>query len=224
MRGGICAICLLLSLALAACVPGVAEYTKSEAPAALTVGGARQTLTIAFAPGSDRLSPGELRRLAQAVRAGAIRPADRVEIAAAGGPSLAQGRFAAIARALLQHGVVAAARPVAGVPANRAFVVVGHYWVTLPPCPNWSQSPGPDFTNELPSNYGCANAVNLGLMAASPADLAGGRPLGAADGKPAVAAVRRYLDDNVIPLALTEVGPIAATPTAPGAPPVAPNP
>jgi pilus assembly protein CpaD len=224
MRGGLYAICWTLLLALAACVPGAAEYTKTEAPAALTVGGARQTLVIAFAPGSDRLSPGEQRRLAQAVRDGAIRPADRVEIAAAGGQSLAQGRAAAIARALLPYGVAAATRPLAGVPANRAVVIVGHYWVTLPPCPNWSQFPGPDFSNEPPSNWGCANAVNLGLMAASPADLAGGRALADADGKPAVAAVRRYLNDNVIPLALTEVGPIATTPTAAGAPPVAPNP
>ena len=224
MRGGLFAICSMLLLALAACVPGVAEYTKSEAPAALTVGGARQTLVVAFAPGSDRLSVGELRRLAQMVRDGAIRPADRVEIAAAGSQGLAQGRFAAIARALLPYGVVAAARPLAGVPANRAVVIVGHYWVTLPPCPNWSQPAGPDFTNEPPSNFGCANAVNLGLMAASPADLAGGRPLAGADGKPTNAAVRRYLDDNVIPLAVTEVGPIAANPTAPSAPPVAPNP
>jgi hypothetical protein len=57
---------------------------------------------------------------------------------------------------------------------------------------------------------------------ASPADLAYGRPLAAAAGKPAASAVARYLDDKVTPLP-TEVnlGPItgssssttAATPT-----------
>ncbi len=76
------------------------------------------------------------------------------------------------------------------VPANQAIVSVGRYAVTLPACPNWSQSLSYDFTNAFSSNYGCANATNLGLMVASPADLVSGRTLGPADGQPAVAAVR----------------------------------
>ncbi|HEV2099161.1 MAG TPA: CpaD family pilus assembly lipoprotein, partial [Stellaceae bacterium] len=176
----------------------------------------------AFAPGSARLSRGEDARLYRLVAAGGIRPSDRVVVAASGPPALAQARSAAIAGQLLRWGVVADIRPIAWVAPNRAIVMVDRYVVTLPRCPNWSMDPGSDFTNQTSSNFGCSDAVNLGLMVASPADLAEGRPLEAADGKPAAAAVARYLDDKVTPLPTeTTLGPItgsssgttAATPT-----------
>ncbi len=72
-----------------------------------------------------------------------------------------------------------------------------------------------DFTNALPSNFGCATAVNLGLMVASPADLAGGRQLAPANGKPAAAAVDRYLNDEVLLPSLVTLGSIGAIPSAP---------
>ena len=82
-------IAVALLLGLAACVT---EYSKSEAPAALRVDGAQSRVEIAFGAGSDRLSPGEARRLDGLVLAGNIRPADRVAIAAAGPPGLAARR------------------------------------------------------------------------------------------------------------------------------------
>jgi pilus assembly protein CpaD len=202
-------IWLALPVALAACVPGVAEYTKTEAPAHLQLYGDQHALTIAFARGSARLSARQAGHLAQLVHDGAIRPGDRVEIAAAGGDALAQARVAEISGALLRHGIVANARRLAVVPANHAVVLVGRYAVTLPPCPNWSQSPSTDFTNEPSSNFGCANAVNLGIMVANPADLAGGRTLGAANGRTEVTAVDRYLLDQVIPPVVSQIGPIS---------------
>jgi pilus assembly protein CpaD len=211
-------------LALAACVPGVAEYTKTEAPAALRLDDASSAVTLSFAPGSARLSAAQAGRLQQLVRTGAIRAADRVEIAAAGSQSLAQARFAAISGVLLRYGIVATARPAAGVPPRRAVVAIGRYAVTLPPCPNWSKSAtSTDFTNELSSNFGCADAINLGMMA-SPADLAGGRTMGPALGRPEVAAVERYENDNVTPLApAAAIGAIISAP-APPPPPTAPAP
>ena len=210
---------ILLAIVLASCVPGVAEYTKTEAPTALQVDGGRRVVPIAFARRSDRLTAGQLHNLTRLVRDGEIRPADRVEIAATGGGGLAAARFAAISRVLLPYGIVATARPpLAGPRPDQAVLVIGHYAVTLPPCPNWSQPPAGDFTNEPASNFGCANAVNLGLMAASPGDLAGGRPAVGAAGQPAVTAVERYLTDNITPLVAAEVGPIAA-PTGSQAPP-----
>jgi pilus assembly protein CpaD len=214
----------VLGLALAACVPGVAEYTKTEAPAALRLDDASSAVTLSFARGSARLSAAQIGRLDQLVRTGAIRAADRVEIAAAGSASLAQARFAAISEALLRYGIVATARTLPGVPPNRAVVAIGRYAVTLPPCPNWSKSAtSTHFTNELSSNFGCADAINLGMMA-SPADLAGGRTLGPTRGKPEVAAVERYDNDQVTPLAPEAViGPIVAAPApAPPSGPPAP--
>ena len=184
----------LLLLGLAACVT---EYSKSEAPAALQVDGAQSRVEIAFTGGSDRLSPGEARRLDGLVLAGNIRPADRVAIAAAGPPGLAERRSAAISSELLRYGIVASTQTLDTVPANRAIVSVGRYTVTLPSCPNWSQSLSYEFTNAFSSNYGCANTTNLGLMVASPADLVSGRTLAPADGQPAVAAVERYMNDRI---------------------------
>ncbi|HUC71228.1 MAG TPA: CpaD family pilus assembly lipoprotein [Stellaceae bacterium] len=200
---------LAFALALAACAPGAAEYTKSEAPDRLQVQGSTSAVELAFAPGSARLAPSAASRLDSLVANGAIRPADRVAVAAAGPPALAAARDAVIASRLLRWGIVADARPLTAVPPNRAILTVGRYAVTLPPCPNWSMPRPNDFTNAPPSNFGCAVAVNLGLMAASPADLVAGRQLAPADGKPAAAAVDRYLNDKVEPLAgEASLGPI----------------
>jgi pilus assembly protein CpaD len=215
-------ILLMLPLALAACVPGAAEYTKTEAPAGLHVYGSQHTVMIAFAPGSGGLSGREAWYLEQLLRDGNIRPADRVEIAAAGAPGLAQSRVASISRELLRYGVVAKARLLAGVPPDHALIVIGQYAVTSSPCPNWSKSPATDFTNEPSSDFGCADAINLGMIVASPADLAGGRALGAAAGKPAVSAMDRYLNDRVTPLVATDLGVAPATAVATGGAPPAP--
>jgi pilus assembly protein CpaD len=208
---------LALALALAACAPGAAEYTKIEAPNRIQVDGATSQLALAFAPGSARLGVGEAAHLDRLVASGAIQPADRVAIAASGAPPLADARVAAISSRLLRWGIVADARPIAAVPPNRAIVMVGRYAVTLPPCPNWSMPRANDFTNAPPSNFGCATAVNLGLMVASPGDLAQGRTLAAADGKPAAAAVGRYLNDKVVLPEEAQLGPIAVS--SGGAPP-----
>ena len=201
-------IALPLALALAGCVT---DYTKSEAPAQLRVDGAESRVEIAFAGGSDRLSPGEARRLDGLVLAGNIRPADRVAIAAAGPPGLAARRAAAISSELLRYGIVASTQTLDTLPANRAIVAVGRYTVTLPACPNWSQSLSYEFTNAFSSNYGCANTTNLGLMVASPADLVSGRTLGQADGQPAVAAVERYMTDKVKQPPTPTASPFAAS-------------
>jgi pilus assembly protein CpaD len=152
-----------------------AEYSKSEAPTALRVDGAESRREVAFAAGSAVLTPSEIRKINDWVLSGGIRPADRVAIAAGGPPALAKARAAAISQALLRWGIVASPQPLADVAANRAVVNVGRYAVTLPDCPNWSQSLSVDFTNAYTSNYGCADATNLGLMVASPGDLVSGR-------------------------------------------------
>jgi pilus assembly protein CpaD len=163
------------------------------------VDGAESRRELAFAAGSPHLSPGELRKIDQWVLSGSIRPADRVQIAAAGPPRLAEQRVAAVSSELLRYGIVATTLPIDTVSPNRAVVSIGRYAVTTPDCPNWSQSLRWEFTNAFTSNYGCANATNLGLMVASPADLASGRPFTGIDGQPAVSAVQRYLTDRVKP-------------------------
>jgi pilus assembly protein CpaD len=183
-------------LALAACQPGAAEYTDNESPKQVRVDSAATPLGLAFAAGSDQLARGEAARLDRLALAGRIRPEDRVTVSAAGDPFLQRRRVEAIAAELLRFGVVATASPLAGVPRDRAILVVGRHLVTLPACPNWSKAPRGDFDNTVSSNFGCATASNLGLMVASPADLVDGRELGPTDGRIAAAAVQRYVGDT----------------------------
>jgi pilus assembly protein CpaD len=208
---------LAIVLAVAGCAPGAAEYTKAEAPNRLQVEGGTTAVAVAFAPGSGRLTAVSASALDRLVVSGAIRPPDRVSVAAAGSPALAAAREAAVARQLLRWGIVAEAQPLPAVAHDRAVVTVGRYAVSLPPCPNWSQPRANDFTNAETSNFGCATAVNLGLMVASPADLdlVGGRQLAPADGKPAAAAVGRYLADQVQLPNLVTLGAIGGLSSAP---------
>ena len=208
MKSHLRLVVLPLMLGLAACVT---EYSKSEAPDQLRVDGAESRRALAFAPGSAYLTEGELRKLDGWVLSGSIRPADRIAVAAAGPPRLAEQRAAAVSRELLRYGIVTQTLALDGVPANGAILSVGRYAVTLPTCPNWSQSLSYEFTNAFSSNYGCANTTNLGLMVASPADLVSGRTLAPADGQPAVAAVQRYMTDRIKPPPAPTASPFAAT-------------
>ena len=200
-----------LILGLAACVT---EYSKSEAPNLMQVEGAETRVDLSFAPGSARLvRPGTIDQL---VASGRLRPADRVTIAAAGPPRLAEARAAAVSSALLGYGIVADTLTGETVAPDHAVIGIGRYAVTLPPCPNWSQSPTYDFANAYSSWYGCADATNLGLMVASPGDLVSGRPLAPTDGQPAVMSVQRYLTDRVKPPPSPTPSPFAAATGAAG--------
>lgn len=80
---------------------------------------------------------------------------------------------------------------------RRVEVRARGYEVRLPGCPDWSRRPEGDARNLPLSNLGCANAVNLGLMVADPADLARGRDLALADGVREAEAVARYRTGKV---------------------------
>jgi pilus assembly protein CpaD len=207
-------IVVTILLALAACRPGPAEFTKSEAPNRLRLDDASVRVDLRFAAGSARLLPGDAQKLRAMAATGVIAPSDRVQVAMGGSPGLARARLDTIASELLPYGVLVTALPLAGTPANLAIVEVGRYLVTLPPCPNWSKDPADPFTNSLSSNFGCATSTNIGRMAASPSDLVSGRPVGPTEGQPAVSAVGRYLTDKVELPAVTAVGPIIGAATA----------
>lgn len=65
--------------------------------------------------------------------------------------------------------------------------------VVLPPaCSDWSQPSAANPANHPTGALGCANAHNLGLMIAEPADLVRGRAATAADGEAATLAIQRY--------------------------------
>jgi pilus assembly protein CpaD len=186
---------LALTLFVGACAPAT-SYTDAEAPKRLKLDSATTQLNLHFAPGSASLSPADAARLREMAATGRIAASDRVTIAAAGAPLLAEERIGAVSQLLLNYGVTTVIGS-ANVPANQAVVEASRTLVTLPPCPNWSKLSSSDYGNQPSSNFGCATETNLGMMVANPNDLASGLPVGPSAGQPAAAAVSRYLNDKV---------------------------
>jgi pilus biogenesis lipoprotein CpaD len=207
--------------ALSACVPP-ADYTESEWPKNVRLDPAPAQLTVRFAPGSSRILSSDLARLRATAASGGIVPSDRVVIAVEGPPSLSSSRFDAVAAALLPYAIVPSPASDLGAPPGVAVIRRERYLVMLPPCPDWSKpaAGAGDFTNTASSNFGCAAAVNLGLMIAQPADLVEARQVGLTDAHPAAAAVNTYRLGKVVLPTAANIGPIAApanqAPVAPG--------
>ena len=168
----------------------------SEAINRVSVDTVASRLDLRFASGSERLTAGDAGRLHQLVASGALRRVDRVTLTVSGPPRLAEARAATVRSELLRYGIVPTPLQEAAIGPDRAALGITRALVTLPRCPNWSAEPNSDFTNARSSNFGCADATNLGHMVANPADLASGRPLGDADAATAVSAVTRYYQDN----------------------------
>jgi pilus assembly protein CpaD len=187
---------LALTLFVGACAPAT-SYTDAEAPKRLKLDSATTQLDLHFAPGTASLSPADAAHLREMAATGRIGAGDRVIVAAAGAPRLAEERIGAVSRLLLNYGIVFVVGS-ADLPANQAVVEATRTLVTLPPCPNWSKISSYDYGNQPSSNFGCATEINLGMMVANPTDLASGMPRGPSAGQPAAAAVNRYLNDKVV--------------------------
>jgi pilus assembly protein CpaD len=206
---------------LSGCVPLPADYTESEWAKTLRLDPAPAQLLVGFAPGAAAPRPGDLARLRATAASGGFVPSDRLVVAVAGSPALASTRFAVIAAALLPYGIVPSRASDGAAPADAAVIRRERFLVALPPCPNWSKpaAGAGDFTNTVSSNFGCADAVNLGLIVAQPADLAAPRGSAFSDAHPAAHAVDNYRLGKVQLPAAAQIGPIAApTSQAPAAP------
>lgn len=67
------------------------------------------------------------------------------------------------------------------------------YAVAVPPhCPDWRKSPVTNYSNTTQPNFGCASAVNLGLMVADPRDLERGSGDSAPDRDRNAIVIRNY--------------------------------
>ncbi|HZK91692.1 MAG TPA: CpaD family pilus assembly lipoprotein [Stellaceae bacterium] len=188
-----------LTLVVGACNPGT-DYTAAEAPKNLKLDIAKSEIDVRFAPGSAVLAPADAARLRQLAAKGGIAAADRVMVAAAGPPGLAQLRVGSVSSVLVRYGIAVIAVQRAQVPPEHAAIEVTRTLVTLPACPNWSKPSNYDFGNQPSSNFGCATQSILGMMVAHPTDIASGLPLDGSSGQPTAAAVNRYLNDKVTAL------------------------
>lgn len=136
------------------------------------------------------------------VRQGVDR-ADALEIAIpAGGGAIARDRAARVAAYLklkrLAAGLVIDDDP--KMSADTVRLVIHRYQVALPGCPDWSDRSGITHDNQPSGNWGCATAVNLGLMVANPGDLLRGRDGGPGDGAAQVLGIQRYRKGETKPL------------------------
>lgn len=108
---------------------------------------------------------------------------------------LAGRRADAVADFLARERIGATVSQAAGGPGGSegdVTVYVRRYVAVLPACPDWSGVPGIDFNNQPSSNWGCATAMNFGMMLADPGDLVRGRDPGYADGEYSARAVEAY--------------------------------
>lgn len=83
--------------------------------------------------------------------------------------------------------------------------------LTLPGCPDWTKPTRVNYSNSVHSNFGCADAANLGAMLANPADALFGRKPGAADGAISAAAIQRYRAGETKPLLNSASAPTETT-------------
>ncbi len=95
-------------------------------------------------------------------------------------------------------------------------VIVRRYVVTLPGCPDWTGRPGITYDNTRSSNFGCATAVNFGLMVADPGDIVAGRHPGLMDGEFAARSIERYRKGETTPLEGDSASTASAEPTGGG--------
>jgi pilus assembly protein CpaD len=196
-------LCLGLGLALAGCTPPISEWSDAQAPKKLHIDYVRLEHSAAFAPGSADLADGETKELAAFLEQSQVSAQDHLYLQAAVDDSLVAQRIASLTRQLAPRGVGATMLPPSAkdVPADHMLLVLERYVVTPPNCPDWTKPAyGSTHSNTMPSNYGCADTTNLGLMVADPRDLVIGRTLGPTEGNPATAAILRYRECKTKPL------------------------
>jgi pilus assembly protein CpaD len=186
---------LVLLASLSACAPYTQEWSPAQSPKRNVVNWVEVRHPVAFAGGAAELAPADRAALERFVGRQARGESVRITVAAADpGSPLAVRRETAVAAHLRSLGLDATLGPVAADAANPSAVVVsvGRFVVTPPSCPDWSKSAGGDPANTTGSNFGCASAVNLGLMVADPGHLVRGAAMGPGDGDALAKGIRDY--------------------------------
>jgi pilus assembly protein CpaD len=166
--------------------------------------------TIRFQPNSARLPNPEQHRLETFLNQ--VRPEDADAIVLAVEPLQArEGDERAVLLRLRQQEIMSALRE-AGAAAETVFIdaaqapvdsivaTVRTHVVALPECPDWSADPRRGGNNQPSSNWGCATAINFGIMIANPRDMIRGRGLSPADGERLARSIERYRNDKTTPL------------------------
>jgi type IV pilus biogenesis protein CpaD/CtpE len=164
--------------------------------------------TVAFAPGSPQLAPGQAEVLRNRLRSLAIAPGDDIVVTygLTGSSTLDRSRVSAVRSAVgpspARLRVFAGQELGADLLANTAVVQVQRYGKLTVICPGTALNVWELDQNSPMASINCANAVNLATQAAVPRDLLEPRRLRGSEGVMDTEAIKRHREDDVkfIPL------------------------
>jgi pilus assembly protein CpaD len=207
-------VCLLIGLAatlVSACSSSTENWEEVRVAPEPTPKLVSYRHVVEFAPGSAALTAAARQDLEVFLGELAVRYGDSIEVTAAAqetspgtaDEALVRQRLRAVARVVQATGVPVYQRGQSTSRAeapNTVAVGVRRYVVVLPNCPDWTDKPGRNSSNQTHSNWGCATAINFGTMVADPADLARGHDLVPADGERLSRSIQRYRADETKPL------------------------
>ena len=210
VRAPMALLCLAATLAGCGTQPGrhltYATWQQSEPLPRLRVESVPISHEVAFAPRSTQLGEVEREALLRFLRQTRVRAGDTVVLTAAppepGRPDRSAARFDALRVELARLGVSTRTMlgAVPGVSSDEVLITAQTLAVVPPDCPGYNAPIALDSEQKPILDIGCANAANLGLMVANPADLVRGRALRPADGEAAALSIQRYRAGQVWPL------------------------
>jgi pilus biogenesis lipoprotein CpaD len=189
----------LAAVLLTACGDPVAEQaridTRFDAVRADTM------LAVGFAPSSGQLDAGQVGELRAMVAEGRRAQRDEFVVVTdgSGGPIQA-ARAARVRQSLASAGarwVGTAVEPTMAMGPDQVVVVRSEYRIGTRDCPNHGSGAQWNPNESQMTNFGCANAYNMGQMLARPRDAAVGRDPGPTDATVSSAAIQRYRDGKV---------------------------
>jgi len=231
---------LFFALIGGGCTPEVSDWTPSESPKENKVDRALFMHKIHYPAHASSMSEKEKRKLLQFLRNTVMSPlAVNVILEEYGGHS--EKRIKDIQREFLKFGIpyelitvdyenedsyqkCSSKNQHKKESRSGVEVMIERYVVIPPACADFSQPIGDANQARPPSNFGCAEITNFGMMVANPRDLVKGRLLGDSDGTVIAAGVERYHKDKVKDLLDTSTtvapGTIATNSTATGSVPL----
>lgn len=196
----------LIAIGLGGCLP-INEWHPSESDRRGSIDVVKMDHEVRFAADQATLSAAERARLDQFVDSVDLGYGDIVTVAMTGDATMTRRRAQLVRTHLAARRIESqmVARQSADGAADMVAVSVSRHVVTPPQCPDWTKNATQDIFSEQSSNFGCATAHAISVMAANPGDLVQGRSPGPGDGEALAVGSRRYREGEITPLTTTEV-------------------
>jgi len=202
---------ILSAFLLSACTPQVAKWTPAEAPKENQVQRVVHEHFINVPAHKPELSKAEKKSLHGFLTKNVSNPyAVTAYLEEYGGHS--EERIKAVKSILRDYGVrkdhvIVDEMDVKDSSMGSGLRLVVEGFVVIPPnCMNWTEELGEAKGAYTSSNFGCADAINMGMMVSDPRDLVAGRETGDYDGTRHALDIKMYQTDKIKPLKVEQVG------------------